>query len=112
RGTYLQTPPAFSAKKVGGVPAYRRARANQAVDLKPVEVTVSSLDLESVEGSRATVRLTCSSGFYVRAFAHDLGQRLGCGAHLEALRRTRAGDFGLDAAATLATIVADGQAAV
>jgi tRNA pseudouridine55 synthase len=108
RGTYLQTPPPFSAKKVGGVPAYRHARVNQPVALKPVTVTVSSLALESFEGGRAIVRMVSSSGFYVRVFAHELGRRLGCGGYLEALRRTRAGDFGLEAAVTLDTVVAEG----
>jgi tRNA pseudouridine55 synthase len=111
RGTYQQTPPPFSAKKVGGVRAYKRARANQPVELRPVSVTVSSLDLEACEGGRAVVRIVCSTGFYVRAFAHELGQRLGCGAHLEALRRTRAADFDLDTAISVETLVEEGPAA-
>src|SRR5262245_46632748 len=89
-GPHPQTPPPFSAKKVGGVRAYRRARAHQPVELQPVTVTVSSLELEAFDGGRAVVRIVCSTGFYVRAFAHELGERLGCGAYLEALRRTRA----------------------
>lgn len=93
RGTYEQMPPAFSAKKVGGVAAYKLARRSQAVALAPAVVTVSALMLESLENGLATVRLTCSAGFYVRSLAHDVGQRLGCGAHLETLRRTRAGSF-------------------
>jgi tRNA pseudouridine55 synthase len=100
-GTYLQQPPPFSAKKIAGTPAYKLARRQQTVEVKPVEVTVRALALESYAGGLAELRITCSSGFYVRSLAHDLGQRLGCGAHLEALRRTRAGDFGLEAAHTL-----------
>src|SRR6185436_8864518 len=112
RGTYLQTPPPFSAKKVGGVPAYKLARSNQPQELKPVSVTVSALDLESLEDGRATVRMVCSSGFYVRVFAHELGRRLGCGGYLERLRRTRAGDFGLETAVTLDAVLAEGPASL
>lgn len=97
-GTYFQAPPPFSAKKVGGQAAYELARRNKPVDLRPVEVTVRSITLQRYHAGRADVRVTCSAGFYVRSLAHDLGELLGCGAHLEALRRTRAGDFTLDRA--------------
>jgi tRNA pseudouridine55 synthase len=100
-GTYLQQPPPYSAKKVGGTPAYALARRQQPVNVKPVEVTVTRLSLERYEQGLACLRMLCSSGFYVRSLAHDLGQRLECGAHLEELRRTRAGEFGLDDAHTL-----------
>ena len=93
RGTYLQMPPPFSAKKVGGTPAYKLARLQKDVELKPVEVTVTRSSWSSYADGLATLRVVCSSGFYVRSLAHELGQRLGCGAHLEALRRTRAGEF-------------------
>jgi len=95
RGSYLQEPPAFSAKKVQGQRAYEMARRQEAVELKSVPVTVSHLDLTAFEGSRLTVVLTCSAGFYVRSFAHALGQLTGPGACLEDLRRTRSGDFAL-----------------
>ena len=111
-GRYMQTPPAFSAKKVGGKPAYKLARAGKAVDLTPVEVHVSALSLEAYSDGLAQVRLTCSSGFYVRSLAHDLGQRLGCGAHLEGLRRTRSGVFTLDDAVSLEAVVQEGATAV
>jgi tRNA pseudouridine55 synthase len=111
RGTFMQTPPPFSAKKVEGVAAYKKARQNQRVELKPVEVTVrelvaltgdrsSSLDPRSSD-TLVRLRLVATSGFYVRSLAHDIGQRLGCGAHLEALRRTRSGRFRVDEACTL-----------
>ena len=100
-GCYLQTPPAFSAKKVGGRRAYRLARQAQAVDLAPVPVCVSHAELRDLAGSCATVVLTCSAGFYVRAFAHALGQLTGPGACLAALRRTRSGEFSLDIAMSL-----------
>jgi tRNA pseudouridine55 synthase len=109
-GRYLQTPPAYSAKKVGGTPAYKLARQGKPVDVKPVEVTVTEIELRSYVEGLADVRLVCSSGFYVRSLAHDLGQRLGCGAHLEGLQRTRAGAFRLEDALPLGDLVAEGPA--
>ena len=94
-GTYLQEPPAYSAKQVGGQRAYDLARRNQPVELRAVPVTVSALTVTSVFDQRAVITLTCSAGFYVRSFAHVLGQRVGPGACLESLRRTRSGTFGL-----------------
>lgn len=111
-GRYLQTPPAFSAKKIGGTPAYKLARQQKPVEVKPVEVTVRQIELRSYAGGLAEVRLVCSSGFYVRSLAHDLGQRLGCGAHLEALRRTRAGDFSLEDAVSLEAVAVEGSSIV
>ena len=107
RGTYLQTPPPYSAKKIAGTRAYEHARKQQPVELQAVEVTVSALDLLSAAEDRLELRVVCSSGFYVRALAHELGERLGCGAYLEGLRRTRAGDFTLDGAVTLGAIQAE-----
>ena len=108
RGTYLQMPPAFSAKKIAGRPAYELARAGQAPELKAAEVTVRELEIVAQEGVTARLRVVCSSGFYVRSLAHDLGARLGCGAHLSALRRTRAGVFELKDAVRLDEIEAAG----
>jgi tRNA pseudouridine55 synthase len=103
-GDYLQTPPAFSAKKTEGRRAYRLARLGQTVTLTPVPVRVSRADLlECAEGC-ARVTLTCSAGFYVRSFAHALGELAGTGACLEALRRTRSGEFGLDVAISMARL--------
>ena len=93
RGSFEQAPPAYSAKKVGGVRAYAIARRDGVVELAPVVVRVSRLDVEAIENDRVIVRLECSAGFYVRALARDLGRALGCGAHLSALRRTRSGEF-------------------
>ena len=109
-GTFLQTPPPFSAKKIGGTPAYKLARQDKPVEIKPVEVTVRELELRGYADGLADVRLVSSSGFYVRSLAHDLGQRLGCGAHLEGLRRTRAGEFTLDDAVALEAVVVGGLA--
>lgn len=93
RGPLLQTPPPVSAKKVGGVPAYKLARKNVTVELKPVEVHVYSLDLTHFDGASARIQVHCSAGTYVRSIAHELGQKLGCGGVLESLRRTSSGDF-------------------
>lgn len=104
RGTYWQTPPPFSAKKIAGTPAYRFARRDQAVELRPVSVNVSELELVSCVGSLVRLRLVCSAGFYVRTLAHELGLRLGCGGYLEALRRLRVGSFRVENAVPLETV--------
>jgi tRNA pseudouridine55 synthase len=127
RGTFLQQPPAFSAKKIGGTRSYRVARQTRAthagsdpgsdpqagdrVRPSPIAVTLRSLDLVDVDGNRVTLRLECSSGFYVRSLAHDLGERLGVGAHLAALRRTRSGDYTLADALPLDAAELDATAA-
>jgi tRNA pseudouridine55 synthase len=122
-GTFPQLPPAYSAKKVGGRRAYELARKNADVDLKPVEVTVRELELLDtsaiahrpspiVDDSLLRLRVAASAGFYVRSLAHDIGQVLGCGGHLEALRRTRVGRFRVEDAATLEVLDAAGGRAV
>jgi tRNA pseudouridine55 synthase len=93
-GEIRQVPPPVSAKKVAGVRAYQLARRNAAVELEPVTVNIYSLQLKEVEGGEARLVAHCSAGTYVRSLAHDLGQLLGCGAHLRDLRRTASGDFG------------------
>src|ERR1700685_3773878 len=98
RGRFWQTPPPISAKKISGVPAYKLARKAIAVELKPVEVEVKRLEIESVSQQQARILVTASSGTYIRSLAHDLGQRLGCGAILSKLRRIQIGGFTLDAA--------------
>lgn len=92
-GTYLQQPPAYSAKKIDGDRAYDLARRNVPVRLQPVQVTASSLELIEWRGSRLRLRIACSSGYYVRSLADAIGERLGTGAHLAGLVRTRSGDF-------------------
>jgi tRNA pseudouridine55 synthase len=101
RGEYLQMPPPYSAKKIQGQRAYDLARAQRDVTLASVPVRVSRVELADVSGATARVTLTCSAGFYVRSFAHALGQLTGTGAALEALRRTRSGDFSLQDAVGL-----------
>ena len=106
RGELQQTPPPVSAKKIGGKKAYELARANIAVELKPVAVTVFELALLGFDGVEARVRIHCTAGTYVRSIAHDVGRLAGCGAHLSALRRTASGDFTIETARTLEELAA------
>ncbi len=98
-GEQEQIPPVFSAKMIDGTRAYEYARSGEAVEMKSSTVTISETELLdfSAEGPlgrpRATVRLRCSKGTYIRSFARDLGAALGSGAHLTALQRTKSGDF-------------------
>jgi tRNA pseudouridine55 synthase len=100
-GRLMQTPPPYSAKRVGGTRAYELARQNKPVQLEPVEVEIYALELLSFDGIRAHMAVECSGGTYVRSLAHDIGQRLGCGAHLEGLRRTAVAEFTLGQSVTL-----------
>jgi len=101
RGEYLQMPPDFSAKKVAGRRAYALARQSEEVTLRAVPVRVARAELLDFTGGLAQVAITSSSGFYVRSFAHTLGQLVGTGACLESLRRTRSGEFDLGSAVAL-----------
>ncbi len=103
-GLILQTPPAFSAKKIKGVPAYKLARKKQEVELKAVEVEVKEFNVTGLDGDVAAFRCQVSSGTYVRSIAHEIGQKLGCGAHLASLRRTAVAEFGLEHSRTLEQI--------
>jgi tRNA pseudouridine55 synthase len=103
-GEFEQMPPMVSAIKKDGVPLYKLARKGQEVEraLRPVRVTgwqVSRIELPEVDFT-----VNCSKGFYVRTYAHDIGAKLGCGAHLSALRRTRSGKFTLDRAVPVADL--------
>jgi len=100
-GRFEQMPPIFSAKKVRGRPAYELARKNQAVELKPASVEVYEYRLTELEGHTARFTIECSSGTYIRSLAHDMGQKLGCGAHLSEICRTAVGEFSLDQAVDL-----------
>jgi tRNA pseudouridine55 synthase len=130
QGTIEQTPPPFSAKKIQGVPAYKLARKHAEVALKPVQVEIKEFEITRVDshvpadapvrvaeqssaGSLATFRARVASGTYMRSVAHDMGQQIGCGAHLRSLRRTAVGEFELADARTLeelATAYESGQA--
>ncbi len=100
-GEMLQMPPTFSAKKVSGVPSYKLAREGKPVELKPAKVRIDRFVVTGLEGSEAVFEMSISAGGYVRSVAHELGQDLGCGAHLSRLRRTKAGAFTLADAHTL-----------
>jgi tRNA pseudouridine55 synthase len=147
RGTFLQQPPSFSAKKIAGRRSYQLARAardarhrertlarcresiadfaiddpqdqqgasTQELQLTPdpCEVTSYAVSVVRVDGDQVTLTVDCSAGFYIRSLAHDLGERLGMGAHLTALRRTRTGTFGLERAMTLEAVERDPARAV
>ena len=103
-GRIQQTPPPVSAKKIGGVRSYKLVRQNKPVDLAPVEIEIYEARLTAMEGDLARIVVRCSTGTYVRSIAHDLGQTLGCGAHLQELRRTRSGDFDIAQARGIAAL--------
>jgi tRNA pseudouridine55 synthase len=137
RGTFMQQPPAFSAKKIDGQRSYKLARdarlkpssrcenpgdRSSTVSVSalpapaalpdPVRVTAQRIEIVGIDADTVTLQVDCSAGFYIRSLAHDLGERLGVGAHLTALRRTRIGDFGLDAAVDLEAAERDPAGAV
>ena len=111
RGMFQQVPPPVSAKRVGGKRAYALIRRGGRVALTPVSVHVERLETLSLTDDRLELRVTCSAGFYVRSLAHDIGRALGCGAHLDTLRRERSGDFDLDGAVDLDTVEREGRSA-
>jgi len=101
RGEMEQMPPAYSAKKIEGKPAYKLAREGKPVELKPAKVRISLFEILGLNDAEVEFAMTISAGGYVRSVAHELGEDLECGAHLSRLRRTRAGAFGIDEAHTL-----------
>lgn len=101
RGRLLQVPPAFSAKKFKGKPLYTYARRREPVHVDAVEVTIHELTGRAVDAATLEFRALTSSGTYIRSLAHDLGQKLGCGAYLLELKRERIGRFTLEQAVTL-----------
>jgi tRNA pseudouridine55 synthase len=119
RGAQAQTPPMYSAKKVAGERLYRAARAGREVERQPVAINVYSIDLID-EGANALirnedgtrdfdVRVSCSSGTYIRTLAHDIGERLGAGGHLAALRRIAVGSFNISRAIGLEELEQSGS---
>ena len=105
RGRIMQTPPPVSAKKINGVPAYKLVRQNIEVELKPVIVHIPEIEVRAFTGNGLELRVTCSTGTYIRSIAHDLGQSLGCGGILTALRRTHVGDYPVSDAFTFDRLV-------
>ena len=118
-GPQLQLPPMFSAKKIGGERLYRAAREGREIEREPVPITVHSIDLIEVNDESRNkeendtrdilMRVRCSSGTYVRTLAHDIGNRLGVGAHLASLRRTAVGHLRIETALTLEAVEAKGS---
>jgi tRNA pseudouridine55 synthase len=121
RGTFMQQPPAYSAKKIEGKRSHKLARARARAapsdlpdppDLPaPSSVTAYRVEIVCVEADCVTLTVDCSAGFYVRSLAHDLGERLGVGGHLASLRRTRTGDFRIDQAVDFDVVERDPDAA-
>ena len=99
-GDFYQTPPMVSAIKKDGVPLYKLARQGKEVKRDPRLVHVYSYRIDEISLPQVDFTVVCSKGFYVRTYAHDIGQKLGCGAHLKALRRTKSGKFDLERSVT------------
>jgi tRNA pseudouridine55 synthase len=105
RGAIRQLPPMVSAVKHKGKPLYKYARKGEEIEREERPVVIHRLALRRIEGSKAEISVRCSKGTYVRTLAHDIGRALGCGAHLESLRRTRSGRFGIEDARPLDEIL-------
>ena len=107
-GEFDQVPPMYSAVKINGVPCYKLARKGKEVERKARHVAVLEYEITRIDLAAAEVdfRVHCTKGFYVRTYAHDIGQRLGCGAHLTALRRIRSGHFDIAEAVDVPTLKA------
>jgi len=102
--TTLQTPPAYSAIQVGGVRAYALARAGQSVEMKPRPVVIHAIRIRGYHWPDLELEISCGPGTYIRTIAHDLGEQLGCGAYLSALRRTAIGRWSVGSAITLSVL--------
>ena len=108
-GVIRQVPPMHSALKRNGRPLYELARQGIEIERESRIVTIHAIDCLGFGGDRLTLRVACSKGTYIRVLVADIGQALGCGAHLAGLRRTRVGDLGLDSAVTLPQLEALGE---
>jgi tRNA pseudouridine55 synthase len=100
-GDFYQMPPMVSAIKQGGVPLYKLARQGKVVEREPRLVHVYRYNIDRIALPEIDFSVVCSKGFYVRTYAHDIGEALGCGAHLQSLRRTKSGRFGVSGAITV-----------
>src|SRR6266699_2279043 len=101
RGDFYQLPPMVSAKKHGGVPLYKLARQGKVIEREPRLVHVYHYTIVRISLPEVDFSVLCSKGFYVRTYSHDIGELLGCGAHLKALRRTKSGRFNVDLAVSV-----------
>jgi tRNA pseudouridine55 synthase len=104
RGDFYQMPPMVSAKKHGGIPLYKLARQGKVVEREPRFVHVYRYTIDRIALPDVDFSVLCSKGFYVRTYAHDIGETLGCGAHLKSLRRTKSGRFDVANAISVAQI--------
>lgn len=104
QGEFEQLPPMVSAIKMDGVPLYKLARKGMEVERKLRPVRVTGFEIKRMELPEVDFRVDCSKGFYVRTYANDIGEKLGCGAHLSALRRSQSGKFNLDRSVTIAQL--------
>jgi len=111
-GDFYQTPPMVSAIKKDGVPLYKLARKGKTVEREPRFVHVYAHEIQEVRMPEIDFHVVCSKGFYVRTYAHDIGQALGCGAHLKSLRRTKSGKFSVDGAITIEELKAGPASAI
>jgi len=111
-GDFYQTPPMVSAIKIDGVPLYKLARQGKEVAREPRFVHVYAHEIQALRLPEIDFRVVCSKGFYVRTYAHDIGQELGCGAHLKSLRRTKSGRFNVEGAITVEELKAGPAEAV
>ncbi len=100
-GTILQTPPMFSAIKQNGQPLYKLARKGKEVEREAREVSITKFEINKIDLPDVHFEISCSKGTYIRVIAHDFGQKLGCGAYLKELRRTRIGEFKVEDALTI-----------
>jgi len=100
-GETEQIPPMISALKHKGVRLYKLARAGIEVEREPRKITISKLELLGFSGNKASIRVGCSKGTYIRSLCADIGTKLGCGAHMSKLTRTRSGEYSIDKAVTL-----------
>lgn len=103
-GEYDQIPPMYSAIKINGKKLYELAREGRVVERKPRKVTISEIEILKVDFPRVTMKISCGKGTYIRSLCRDIGAKLGCGACMEALTRTRVGIFAIDEAKTLGDI--------
>lgn len=103
-GKISQVPPPFSAKKIGGVASYKLARKGRMIEASPVPVEVHKFEITGLDLPLMQFRVVCSAGTYIRSLAYDLGEKLGCGAHLTALRRTMSGEFLIEQAVPLGQV--------
>jgi len=108
-GPQMQMPPLYSAIKLQGQPAYKRMRAGEEITLEPRAVEITDLAVVAWHAPRLTLAVECSKGTYIRSLAYDLGEKLGCGAHLTGLVRTRSGPFSLSDSVTLELLAQEAE---